>query len=98
MSRCLKKTTSLKNVHKFTFLTAIKNQRFLRFQGAVAHRFFDDKEEYERAKMGMADVPPYAILYRGEDDVMQGVEDLVESFVPEGNPLRRYYEGLVQED
>ncbi len=50
----------------------------------------EDKDKYERAKIGLEDLPPYAILYKDTDDNIQGLEDMLD-FVPEYHPIKQYY-------
>lgn len=45
----------------------------------------DDKAEYERAKIGMEDCSPYAVLYQDENG-LHGIEDMLD-FILEDNPL-----------
>jgi len=56
----------------------------------------DDRQQYERAKRGMEDFPPHAVLYRGPDDVMDGADDMLD-FVPEDNPLKQYFQQISQD-
>ncbi|MBR9691410.1 hypothetical protein GOV06_01365 [Candidatus Woesearchaeota archaeon] len=53
----------------------------------------NDKKEYERAKQGMEDVSPHAVLYIDKHENVHGLEGMLE-FVHEDNPLIKYYREL----
>ncbi len=56
-------------------------------------KVYGNKEEYDRAKIGLDDCSPYAVLYGGnfaKETEVEGLEDMLD-FVPEDNPLKQYY-------
>jgi len=86
----LKKITDLESKIKICYgaLVGFAICKVIDEYGEVA--LLEDKEEYERAKKGMEDLPPHAILYKDENDDVHGLDDMLD-FVPEDNPLKRYY-------
>ena len=81
----------------FMALAAEGVKRAIEEHGAV--HVLRDKEEFERAKIGLEDVSPYAVLHvdglDNEGDV-EGLEEMLD-FVPDDNPLKQYYQELEQE-
>ena len=56
----------------------------------------DDREKYERARMGLENVPPEIVFFKDRQDNLHDPERLT-GFVPEDNPLKKYWreiEGL----
>ena len=49
-----------------------------------------DKDKYERAKMGMEDLPPHAVIYGDENGMAHGLDNFLD-FIPKDNPLKEYY-------
>ncbi|MDD5192419.1 MAG: hypothetical protein PHH54_06160 [Candidatus Nanoarchaeia archaeon] len=50
---------------------------------------YENKEDYDLAKKGLAGISPDALLYRDKDDLMCGLEDML-NFIPDDNPIKRY--------
>lgn len=78
----------------YSALAGLAVARAIEEYGEVA--VLEDKEKYERAKIGLEDLPPHAILYKDPDDNVHGLEDMMD-FIPEDNPLKQYYNEIDQE-
>lgn len=59
-------------------------------------KVFEDRGAYERAKKGMDDCSPYAVLLI-EGDRVHGLEEMTE-LVPEDNPLVVYFHSFSEEE
>lgn len=57
----------------------------------------EDEDKYKRAKIGMEDLSPHAVLYRDENGELHGIEDMID-FIPEDNPLKQLYRELESEE
>ena len=54
----------------------------------------DDREKYERARKGMEDIPPHAVIYRDPvTDEVDGLENIID-FIPSDNPVMLFYKEL----
>jgi len=54
-------------------------------------RVLEDRDLYDRSKRGeVPEIPPYAVLFKGPDDEMDGVDDIIDQ-IPDDNPLKQYY-------
>jgi hypothetical protein len=78
-------------------LTILGMQKAMEEYGSV--RIIGNKEEYEKAKMGLSDCSPNNILYvkdLNEDSSVEGIEEMID-FVPEDNPIKMYYRDITEE-
>ena len=72
----------------YVTLVCLGMERAIEEYGRVT--VLEDKEKYERAKIGLEDLPPHAVLYRHPDDTLEGEDEMLD-FVSEDNPLKQYF-------
>jgi len=80
------------------FVLAVKGME----KAMVEHghiEIISNKEKYEKAKSGMEDVSPHAVIHAEgfkPDSPVEGLEDMLD-FIPEDDPLKIYYRENFEE-
>ena len=96
----LDKITNLKERKAISFgvLAGLAISRTIEEYGRV--KLIEDREEYERIKIGLdSEIPARAVLFLNTktkiaEEIVEGIEDLVDNTIPENNLLRDYYNTL----